>query len=415
MDNPRNDGFLSATPADKILLRPDAASIDAQGLLSSGGDKFMVNSRNAPMRVVYLCHDFGQPDHDRCAALATSGVTLRTIVWARADSVYRWQETQKSWNSHSSIPVGSPALSVQISALVQFISALVAFRPDVLIVYGYNNPAFFICAAVFSLSGTVVVTMNDSRFSDYRRTGWKDVVKGLMLLPYRGCLAASAAAADYAWFLGLRRLAVYHCAVDVSRISEGARASYKTTPYVDRAFLIVSRFEEKKNLPRILDAYALYLAHAAQPRRLNLIGYGPMEAEIRARVDASPLLKQHVDVIGFVTASQVPTHMGSALCLILASLCDQFGIVVTEALASGIPVIVSSNCGAAELVQPWKNGFIIEPAQTESIARAMIEMDGSEADWNQFSDNARQSASAADVDVFVEGLKTLVPVHAIVA
>ena len=43
----------------------------------------------------------------------------------------------------------------------------------------------------------------------------------------------------------------------------------------------VSRFVEKKNLFRLLDAYGQYIAQASRPRRLVLIGYGPLEELIR--------------------------------------------------------------------------------------------------------------------------------------
>lgn len=287
--------------------------------------------------------------------------------------------------------------------------ALMRFRPNVILVYGYHNPAFFFCAAICALFGVTMLTMNDSRFSDYRRNATQDAAKQLMLAPYRGCLAASQAAADYTRFLGVDRIAVYRCAIDTARVARASRPAFEATAFADRTFLVVSRFVEKKNLFRLLDAYGQYAAGAKRPRRLVLIGYGPMEQALRDRVAGSPDLAGKVDVVGFVGVSKVPEYIGAALCLILPSLADQFGIVVTEALASAVPVIVSSNCGAADMVEPWSNGHVVNPEQTGALAAAMTEMDGPQDRWKAMSDKARASASQADVSRFLEALRSLLP------
>lgn len=361
------------------------------------------------MRVAYLCNTFGQPDHDRCAAMGAAGLDLLSIDWAREDSEYRWETTDKTWGAHLTLPVRVRGLGSPVAAFQRMMRALARFRPDVVLVYGYHNPAFFVCAAICALFGVTMLRMNDSRFSDYHRSVGKDVAKLLMLAPYRGGLAASRAAADYAGFLGLGRVALYHCAIDTTRVARASRPAFEATAFADRAFLVVSRFVDKKNLFGLLDAYGRYAASAARPRRLVLIGYGPLEPALRDRVAGSPELAGAVDVVGFVSVSKVPANIGAALCLILPSLSDQFGIVVTEALASSVPVIVSSNCGAADLVEPWSNGHVVDPEQTGALAAAMAEMDCPEDRWKAMSDHARASASRADVARFLEALRSLLP------
>lgn len=361
------------------------------------------------MRVAYMCNTFGQPDHDRCAALAGTGLDLLTIDWAREDTEYRWETTEKGWGAHLTLPVKVGGMRSPLSAGWRMVKALARFKPDVILVYGYHNPAFFLCAAVCALFGVTMLTMNDSRFSDYRRGAVKDVVKLLMLAPYRGCLAGSQAAADYARFLGLGLVAVYRCAIDTARVARSSKPAFEATAFADRSFLVVSRFVEKKNLFGMLAAYGDYADQAAKPRRLVLIGYGPLEQPLRDQVAADPRLARLVDIIGFVSVSKVPAYIGAALCLVLPSLSDQFGIVVTEALASGVPVIVSSNCGAAEMIKPWSNGYVVDPQQTETLTRAMIEIDGDEDQWKAMSDKARASASQADVARFLEALRSLLP------
>lgn len=360
------------------------------------------------MRVAYLCNTFGQPDHDRCSAMGAAGLEVLSIDWARQDTEYLWEDTAKDWAGHLTLSVAGGVLA-QGEPLGRLISALWRFRPQVVIVYGYHNPAFFLCAALAALCGVTLLTMNDSRFRDYDRSASLDFGKQIMLAPYRGCMAGSRDAAAYARFLGVRRVETYNCAINTARVGAASRPAFERTPFADRTFLVVSRFVEKKNLFRLLDAFEAYAARAEATRRLVLVGYGPLEQQLRDRVAASPVLSARTDVVGYVEVSRVPSYLGAALCLILPSVSDQFGIVVAEALASAVPVIVSSNCGAADLVRPWRNGYVIDPEQTETLTRAMIEIDGDEAGWIGMSRAAQASAGPADVSRFLAAMRSLLP------
>jgi glycosyltransferase involved in cell wall biosynthesis len=57
--------------------------------------------------------------------------------------------------------------------------------------------------------------------------------------------------------------------------------------------------------------------------------------------------------------------------LVLPSLSDAFGLVVTEALASGLPVIVTPNTGASELIEDGREGFVVPICQPDAIAEKL--------------------------------------------
>ncbi len=65
----------------------------------------------------------------------------------------------------------------------------------------------------------------------------------------------------------------------------------------------------------------------------------------------------------------------AADCLILPSRYDPFPNTVLEALAMGLPAIVSSRCGAAEIIEPGSNGWVCEPDDVPAIARLMHDAD----------------------------------------
>jgi UDP-glucose:(heptosyl)LPS alpha-1,3-glucosyltransferase len=82
----------------------------------------------------------------------------------------------------------------------------------------------------------------------------------------------------------------------------------------------------------------------------------------------------------------------AADCFILPSRYDPFPNTVLEALAMGLPAIVSSRCGAAEIVEPGANGWVCEPDDAPGIARLMQAADGAIRDGRM----ARAARSTAE-------------------
>ncbi len=352
-------------------------------------------------RVAYLCNTFGQPDHDRCIALSKSCDVLLILDWSRSDTDYIWEETDKSSFIYSKIAVRPKDSLNFCGALFKLISGLLKFRPTHTVVYGYHNPAFFLAAITMRLMQSRMLTMNDSRFSDYLRNLGMDIIKSVMLMPYSYCLSASRAAAEYAHFLGLRRSRIYYCAIDTARVQRLSASAYESQAFDDRYLLAICRFEAKKNLSFLLNEYARYVQSSQQPRKLRIVGYGSEELRIRAHVGACDHLRNNVLIEGYRKASDIPCLLGGAFFLILPSLTDQFGIVVTEALACGIPAMVSLRCGSAELIHNMHNGYVFDPESDGALTRTMQVADGAEGTWLELSRAAREGAKIADVENFV--------------
>ena len=75
---------------------------------------------------------------------------------------------------------------------------------------------------------------------------------------------------------------------------------------------------------------------------------------------------------GVSTTVVSPLYYGLADALVLPSLSEPWGLVVNEAMASGLPVLVSDRCGCApDLVDPGINGYTFDPEDTSQLARLM--------------------------------------------
>ena len=108
---------------------------------------------------------------------------------------------------------------------------------------------------------------------------------------------------------------------------------------------------------------------------------------------------------GFKPYDQLPIYYALAKAFVHASTTEQWGLVVNEAIASGLPVIVSERCGCApELVQD--NGFTFDPTDEHELAVRLLEMALlSDDDRERLIGASRAIAARLEPDHFGEGLE----------
>lgn len=194
--------------------------------------------------------------------------------------------------------------------------------------------------------------------------------------------------------------------VSITRIA-ALVADRPEVPWADRPFLYVGRFVPKKNLFTLLDAFALYV-QGAGARRLVMAGDGPLRARLAMHA-ARLRVADRIDWPGFLDADGTAAAMVDALALCLPSTTEQWGLVVNEAAALGLPVIVSANVGAREtLVREEQTGLILpHPKDPRALADPMHAMAAGEPRWLSMRACARAVAPAGDVRHFADGVEQL--------
>ena len=80
---------------------------------------------------------------------------------------------------------------------------------------------------------------------------------------------------------------------------------------------------------------------------------------------------ENIEFIGSVPRAELMNHYRDSDVLIFPTLCDGFGMVVTEAWSQGLPVITTDRAGAADLMRPLGNGLLINAASVDSIRSAL--------------------------------------------
>jgi glycosyltransferase involved in cell wall biosynthesis len=330
-------------------------------------------------RVAFLVQRIGPYHHARLRALAADPkLRVQALEFRPQDAVYSWDPvTDSGGYGRSRVPTpGSMG------------SALDEARPEVVVCVGYADPEIHRAAAWSLRHGVPLVTCSDSTFDDEPRSWVKEALKRLVVSAFDAALVAGSRSNDYLGTLGMRGDALFRPwdVVDNEHFKNGAEAVRRTPSEArsrlglpGRYFLCSARFVPKKNLGALVDAYARYVALAGESAwTLVLSGSGPLEGALREQVAAAGL-GARVYFPGFLQYPDLPTLYGLAGALILPSVSDQWGLVVNEAMAAGLPVVVSSRCGCApDLVRSGENGFTFEPDDPEALARIMARMAGLE-------------------------------------
>jgi glycosyltransferase involved in cell wall biosynthesis len=180
-------------------------------------------------------------------------------------------------------------------------------------------------------------------------------------------------------------------------------------------FLASARFIEKKNLPRLIRAYAKYRQligdqdHGPRttdnrPWDLVLLGDGPLRKTLNSQLSTLNL-HAHVHLPGFKQYEELPVYYALARAFVHASTTEQWGLVVNEAIASGLPVIVSERCGCVpELV--GVNGFTFDPLNEDELTARLLDMSSlSDHDLERLREASRLIATRFGSDRFGKGLE----------
>jgi glycosyltransferase involved in cell wall biosynthesis len=176
----------------------------------------------------------------------------------------------------------------------------------------------------------------------------------------------------------------------------------------DTHILFLGTLSHRKNVGTLLEAYARLRALAPEAPPLVLAGHRtPASAPWEARA-AAPPLQGHVRITGYISATERQALLAGAHMLVLPSYEEGFGLPVLEAMACGVPVVVSSRGSLPEVVGPAATP--IDPDAAEAFAERMLALldptaaaaaadrglaQASRYSWAACADAARRAYAAA--------------------
>jgi len=175
-------------------------------------------------------------------------------------------------------------------------------------------------------------------------------------------------------------------------VLEGEYAGSKSPPVRPRAVeplvVFAGRHIPEKRVPALVPALAL--ARERIPGlRAEILGAGPDSERVRELV-AEYELGDVVALRGFVSPEEVEDALGRAMCMVLPSRREGYGVIVVEAAAAGTPsvVVLDEDNAATELVEEGVNGVVAPSVAAADLAEAIVrvhaggaEMRASTGDW----------------------------------
>src|SRR6266567_3607892 len=335
--------------------------------------------------IAVVFHYIGPYHHARLNA-AASRLSVTGFEWlAKAHDAWGKAGSDARYHKVSLFPEAAHNNLGSSQLRRAFWSALEQANPDVVAVNGWNDFGSLVAADCCVRRGIPMVVMSESARQDEPRTWWKEMIKRRVVGVYSAALVGGQRHVEYLVELGVPRDSIFtgYDVVDNAyfrRRAEEVRSQKsdvrKQYGLSENYFLASARFIEKKNLPTLIRAYAAYRhkseASGNPPWDVVLLGDGPLREALNSQLSTLNL-HAHVHLPGFKPNDELPVYYALAKAFVHASTTEQWGLVVNEAVASGLPVIVSERCGCVpELVRG--NGFTFDPIDERELPSRLLQI-----------------------------------------
>jgi glycosyltransferase involved in cell wall biosynthesis len=325
-------------------------------------------------RVVFIVQRLGPYHHARLGAFSEVWDGKMAVIEVRPDEeINKWGTVE-----------AGPYRRYKTSSRRTLACTLENYRPDVIVCTGYSDPEIHQAMEWAFKHRTPLITCSDSSEGDKRRRVPKELFKRVLIGGFNAGLVAGTRSREYLTSLGMDSGRIFQPwdVVDNDHFS-------RSTPYAEErcgelrrklglagdCFLFVGRFVREKNLDRLLASYAIYANRVLpQPWPLLLVGAGGLETFLKRQVNEMRL-GSLVRFCGHADYHDLPSYYAMTSALVLSSVSETWGLVVNEAMAAGLPVLVSTRCGCApDLVQEGRNGFLFDPENVQGLAALMVRL-----------------------------------------
>jgi glycosyltransferase involved in cell wall biosynthesis len=360
--------------------------------------------------------------HARWDAYAAAGMAEPHLVELTDRDEFKVLEfaSESAFARHTLFPKSAPHGSALVQRMQEMLDSI---RPDVVCVSGWGLKVS-LAAMLWAVARSVpIVMLSESNEFDEARSALKEFIKCRLVGLCSAGLAGGSPQADYLVKLGLPRYRVFvgYDVVDngfFDEKSEKLKSGSSELEGVKRPyFFACARFGKKKNLPGLIRSYVRYLRKVEGQRSkvegtsvfdLVIAGEGEERSEIERTIEECGV-SNHVHLVGAKGYTELPYYYASAGVFIHASTTEQWGLVVNEAMASGLPVLVSNRCGCAtDLVKDGENGWTFDPSDEEQMADLMLKIASDEDARERMSARSREIITEWGPERFASGVKAAV-------
>jgi glycosyltransferase involved in cell wall biosynthesis len=378
------------------------------------------------MRLAVLFDNLG-PYHLARLRAAAGSYDLRAVEFASRSREYEWNESDARGLQKAVIHQSGSSDDLTVSEYQnRLFRVLDDYDPSAVAVPGWGSRGALLALKWCLLRGIRGIVMSESTSWDEKRRPFREWVKRRIISSYSAALVGGTPQRDYMEKLGMPSdlISLGYDAVDNSFFAKKAEepggggwdVGNEKRPY----FLASARFIQKKNLFQLLRAYARYRelmnssildgrhSSGSRPWDLLLLGDGALRSDLSLLISDLGI-DGHVQMPGFKQYEELPSYYAHAGAFIHASTTEQWGLVVNEAMASGLPVLVSNRCGcAADLVKEGENGWTFDPTNEEQMADCMRRISADDEVRFAMGSRSREIIRGWGPDRFAAGLSAAV-------
>jgi len=360
-----------------------------------------------PAQLVVLFNRLGPYHHARLQAAGRLGA-VATIELEPESTTYAW-DTIRECGTYQRDRIERE----EQSPLKVLASKLEKFDPAGVAICGYAEPLALWALAWCVRKRVPSILMSESTRDDALRTPAIEVMKSYVVRRFGAALVGGRRQRAYAVELGLPEGSIRqgYDAVDNAFFAERC-AQLRANPPPDfplaaaNYFLASCRFIAKKNIATLIEALRRCKSMGQlRDWKLVLLGDGPQWAVIDTQIREAGLANDVV-LPGFVQYDELPRYYAFAKFFVHASSVEQWGLVVNEAMACSLPVIVSRQSGCSpDLVDEGRNGFTFDAWDPAALASLLHRVANQDLETSRtMGIRSREIIHGFSCDVFAQNL-----------
>lgn len=292
------------------------------------------------------------------------------------------------------------------------VGELIRCRPEVLLLHGYSHATNLLALIAARLLGSRILMRGDTRQSaHHEKSAFKPWLKRFLFRMVDGCISIGNENRKYYEGLGVPSSRIHFApfSVDNARFDLGdlhfavRREQRKKMgiPLEAKVVLSASKLVAQKRIADLLEAMKM-IGASNEDAVLVIAGSGPAEGDLRSAVGE---MDARIRFVGFRNQTEMPSLFAACDVFVLPSEAESWGLIVNEAMAAGLPVIVSDDVGAAwDLVDGMGTGLVYPVGDVVRLAVALEEVLGSEETRRRMARKSREVIQQWGVAESAEGI-----------
>ncbi len=187
--------------------------------------------------------------------------------------------------------------------------------------------------------------------------------------------------------------------VDVAVFSQGNRGAARQKLGVTEENILIGhigRISIEKNIEFLTQA-VIRLLRENENAHFMLAGKGPLSETIEKLFD-DPQISKRVHITGALQGQDLVDHYHALDLFVFSSKSETQGMVLTEAMAAGVPVLGIDAPGVRETIQDKENGRLVKDEEFDEALSWCVNKAANKSEWEQMRQNARATAETFSVD-----------------